>query len=414
MPLAEELRAFVRDRAALNAVLAPTHRALMLGLTAINAATFRPGEALLDSDAPFPRVVVDGCAFHATSGGIPRLWDAILAQWSDSDFARQVVVLDRGGSAPRHAGITYRPMPLLRAHDSSAERTMIQRACDAERADVFVSTLYSMPLTTPTLLYVHDMTPENLGKDMSIPLHRDKIASIATAAGIVCLTHATADDLRRFVPEASGRIVDVIHPGVQPRFRPAPGAEIDALRERYGLPERYFLFLGHRGNYKNAPLVFDALRELLDSEAGLDGVGLLALGGASTLEPRYADVAARMPVRIARLSDEELRAAYTGAAALLFASRNEGFGLPMIEAMACGCPVIACDSAGVREAGGDAPTYTDPYDASAFAAAMRAALLGEDSNARQETGFAHAARFDWSRSAGQLQEALGTVARAGR
>jgi len=410
MPLAEELRAFVRQRAALNALLAPTHRALMLGVTAANAVALQPGAALLPPEVGFPRVVVDGCAFHATSGGIPRLWDAILSRWSESSFAEHVVVLDRGGSAPRHEGITYRRMPLLRAHDSSAERSMVQRMCDAERADVFISSLYSRPKTTPTLMYVHDMTPENLGKDMNLPLHRDKVASIASAAGIVCLTEATANDLRRFVPEAGPRIVGVIHPGVQPSFRPAPDADVAALRTRYGLPEHYFLFLGHRGNYKNAPLVFDALRQLLDSGIDPGGVGLLALGGAPTLEQGYADVAARMPVRIARLSDDELRAAYTGASALLFASRNEGFGLPMIEAMACGCRVIACDSPGVREAGGTAATYTNPFDDVAFAAAMRVALEGRDAQAHRDDGFAHAARFDWARSARQLQEALTTVA----
>jgi len=404
--LGSNMRAFVRERPMLNAIAAPTHRTAMLVVATLNAARYRPEALPQSATTGYPRVVIDGCAFHATSGGIPRLWDAILAQWSRTDFASHVVVLDRGGTAPRHPGITYRPFPLLRAHDSRAERAMLQRVCTAERADLFVSTLYTRPVSTPSLLWVHDMTPEVLDKDMREPLHRDKTASIASASGIVCLTAATSTDLARFHPVAAARVIDIVHPGVDADFTPRPAEEIERLRAAYDLPERYFLFLGHRTNFKNAPLVFDALRRLLDSEEGLDGVGLLALGGDARLELEYADVAARIPVRLARLSEAELRAAYSGAVALLFPSQNEGFGLPVIEAMSCGCPVIASDTAAVREAGGDAATYIDPENAAELAQAMRRALADGITEAERSAGIEHAAGFSWFESAGRLERAI--------
>jgi len=401
-----DLRGFVREHAALNALAAPAHRAAMLALTAATAATYRPAAPTPGREAHSPRIVIDGCGFHATSGGIPRFWDAVFAQWSGGEFARHIVVLDRGNSAPRHPGIVYRPFPLLRAHDSAAERTMLQRACDAERADLFVSTLYTRPTQTPSLLFVHDMTPEVLGKDPREPLHRDKTASIGYASALVCLTEATSSDLARISPGVSGRIVGVVHPGVDPSFSPRPAEEVEHLRSTYELPERYFLFLGHRTNFKNAPLVFDALRILLESDEGLSGVGLLALGGNPRLEQAYADVEALMPVRVARLSEAELRAAYTGAAALLFPSQNEGFGLPVIEAMGCGCPVIASDTPAVREAGGDVATYVDPGDAAQLAGAMRAVLSNGASETRRAAGIARAAEFTWAKSADRLEHAM--------
>lgn len=406
MPLGSDLRAFVRERPALNAIAAPAHRGVMLGITALNAVAYRPGEALLPSDIESPRVVIDGCAFHATSGGIPRLWDAILAQWTARGFARHVVVLDRGGSAPHHSGLTYRALPRLRAHDSRSERQMLQRVCDAERADLFISTLFTRPITTHSLLYMHDMTPEVLGVNMRTPLHRDKSAAIAYASSIVCLSHATRADLERFVPEAAARIAGVVPPGVDPAFSPRPAAEVEALRDSLGLPRRYFLFLGHRTNFKNAPLVFDALRLLADEGTGLDEVGLLALGGEPRLESRYSDVADRIPVRIARLSESGLLAAYTGAASLLFVSRNEGFGLPIIEAMACGCPVIASDTPAVRETGGEPAVYVKPDDAAALAQAMRAALTREPNEHVRTAGIERASGFRWSESARLLETAI--------
>ncbi len=409
MPPGSSLRAFVRDRGALNAVAAPLHRGAMLALTEARALVPRVAPGTLPADAGFPRVVIDGCAFHATSGGIPRLWDAILDRWSESGFGQHVVVLDRGGTAPRHPGISYRPHPLLRAHDSSAERRMLQRACDAERADVFVSTLYTRPALTPTLLYLHDMTPEVLGKDPRQPLYRDKRAAIASARSIVCLTHATRSDLGRFEPTAAERVAAVVHPGVDASFAPRPAEEIAALTRRLALPERYVLYLGHRTNFKGAPLLFDALRMLLD-QGRMRDVGLLALGGDPGLEARYADVAARMPVRVTRLAEPELRAAYSGAAAFVFPSRNEGFGLPMIEALACGCPVIAADVPALREAGGGQARYVDADDAVGLATAIEETLAHPPRTGVRDAGMRHARGFSWEDAASLLAQVITTTA----
>lgn len=412
MPPGSSLRAFVRDRGALNAIAAPLHRAAMLSLTAARALDPRTAPGMLPADAGFPRVVIDGCAFHVTSGGIPRLWDAILGRWSESGFGEHVVVLDRGGTAPRHPGIAYRSHPLLRAHDSSAERRMLQRACDAERADLFISTLYTRPTLAPTLMYVHDMTPEMLGRDMREPLHRDKRAAIASARAIVCLTHATRNDLGRFEPEAAGRVAAVVHPGVDGSFAPRPAEEISALTRKVGLPERYLLYLGHRTNFKGAPLLFDALRILLD-QGRIRDVGLLALGGDPGLEARYADVAARMPVRVTRLAEPELRAAYSGAAAFVFPSRNEGFGLPMIEALACGCPVIAADVPALREAGGAQARYVDADDAAGLATAIEETLAHPPGAEERDAGMRHARGFSWEDAASLLAEVITATAARG-
>jgi glycosyltransferase involved in cell wall biosynthesis len=104
-------------------------------------------------------------------------------------------------------------------------------------------------------------------------------------------------------------------------------------------------------------------------------------------------------VRTARLSDEQLAAAYSGAVALLFPSRYEGFGLPILEAMACGCPVITCATSAIPEVAGDAAIYVSPDDANELAGALRSLSDPVVRKAVREKGLEQARRFDWSSSA---------------
>jgi len=354
-----------------------------------------------------PRVLFDGCAFQDAHSGIARLWCAVLAEWSASGFARHVVVLDRAGTAPRHPGFTYLPAPPLRAHDAVSTRSMLEVACDETGADVFVSSSYTTPETFRSLLYVYDMTPEVLGWDVGAPLWRDKHRAIDQASAYVCLSQNTEEDLRRICPQAENRPSRAVLPGVDGSFVPASTEAVDRLIGLLDLPATYFIFLGHRDNYKNANLVFDAV-EGLSSD---DGWGLLLIGGRPELEARFGDKVAHVAVRIASLSDEELRAAYSGAAALLYVSRYEGFGLPILEAMACDCPVITCSNSSLPEAAGNAALFVDEDDPSGLRQAMFSVTdpaLRADLVAR---GRAWSARFSWAHSAAGIEAAIRDLAR---
>lgn len=355
-------------------------------------------------------MLVDGSAFQQPHGGIARLWRAVLAEWAENGFAEHVTILDRGGTAPRLPGYRYCPAPLLRAPDSGVERSLLQSACDALAADLFVPSEYTCPTRTPSFLYVYDMTPEVLGFDLGAPQWREKRHALEHAAAFACLSESTLRDLRRVVPTARAKRAVVALPGVGPEFSPPSPEAVRGIVATLGLPQTYVIFLGHRDGYKNATLLFDAL-ELLQDRTGL---GVLLVGGAPMLEAEYAKRAGRIPVTIARLTDDELRGAYAGAAALVYPSRYEGFGLPVVEAMACGCPVITCRNSSLPEAADDAAIFVGEDAPRELAAAIDDVRRPEVREQLVSRGRAWSHTFEWSRTGRVLQEAILEAAESAR
>lgn len=191
---------------------------------------------------------------------------------------------------------------------------------------------------------------------------------------------------------------------------PADGAVLDriGLRER-----RYFLAVGMGPANKNAPLLLAASRRaaLPDTALVLTGRRSARVHGAAV-----ADVPPGV-VHAGHVPDAELRALYENALALVYPSAYEGFGLPPVEAMACGCPVIASDQAALREVGGDAVCRVPTGDVEALAAAL--ARVGGDAGYRallSERGRVRARRFRWSATAdlllAQCRAAAGQDSRA--
>jgi glycosyltransferase involved in cell wall biosynthesis len=106
------------------------------------------------------------------------------------------------------------------------------------------------------------------------------------------------------------------------------------------------------------------------------------------------------------LSDEELQCAYSGAVALVYPSRYEGFGLPVLEAMACSCPVITCHNSSIPEVGGEAAIYVDPDDVAGMCRALLTVQEPTTRGDRIARGLAQAKNFSWARMASQIGERL--------
>jgi alpha-1,3-rhamnosyl/mannosyltransferase len=176
--------------------------------------------------------------------------------------------------------------------------------------------------------------------------------------------------------------VKVARPGLKPEFR--------AEGERSDLGRPYALTVATLEPRKN-------LGTLAEAHRLLGGKLLLAAAGGSGWgeQPLLAgpDV-----VRLGYVSDEELARLYRGAAVAVYPSRFEGFGMPIVEAMACGVPVVASSHPSLDEAAGDAAVRADPDDPAAIAAAIEEAVARRDELA--EKGLAHASSFSW-RSVGE-------------
>lgn len=405
MSVADRLKRIVYATPALHATVTPVYRGAVAAVSAARYAAYRApsSSARLPRETGAPRVVLDGAIFPQRVGGIPRMWRAVMEEWSANGFARQVVVLDREATAPRLPGFTYRRVPSLRTHDHEPQRRMLERICRTERADVFVSTFYTHPTDTPTLLVVHDLTPETLGYDPHEPLTRERRAAYLRADSFVCISRNTEADLLAYYPSVSTRPRRVVPLGVSGSFSPRDAAQVEAFRTRLDLPGEYFLFLGDRTSRKNAELLFAAVQR-----GGLPpGAGVLLVGGRPTLEARYAAVGERYRVHLAgHLSDDDMVTAYSGAAALLYLSVAEGFGLPVLEAMACGCPVIAAATTAIPEAAGDAAVLVDPDDVDGLVRAMTGVLDTGRRDGLVSAGLARASCFPWARTAGGIEQAL--------
>ena len=369
-------------------------------------APSRRSEVPPAAGAPAPKVVLDGVFFQDFATGISRVWQSILQEWVASGFAERIVLLDREETAPPIAGVRRRVVPRHDYARLADDRAMLQRMCDEEQATVFVSTYYSSPLSTPAVMAVYDMIPEVFGSDLGIPMWREKEACIRHARRFVAISESTARDLCGFYPEVAPERVTVAHCGVSRLFRPAAASEIDGFRRRHGIGRPYFLLVGSRTAYKNAQAFLGAFTRLPDRER----LAVVCVGGESRIEPELAALGEGSERHMLRLEDEELRLAYAGAAALAYPSTYEGFGMPVLEAMASGCPVITTGLASLPEVTGDAALIVKPMDEAAMQDAMRRVQEPGLRAALIERGRAQAQKFSWAQMAkileGVLSEAI--------
>jgi glycosyltransferase involved in cell wall biosynthesis len=205
--------------------------------------------------------------------------------------------------------------------------------------------------------------------------------------------------------------VDVVHHGVDAdAFRPAPDRAVAEVRRRFGIAGPYLFFVGGIEPRKN-------LAGLVRAFAGLgEGVSLVIAGGpvrwfpkaAADLESQIAALPSPIRERVVRtgyVSDADRLALLTGATAFVYPSRYEGFGMPVLEAMACGVPVLTSDVSSLPEVAGDAALLVDPDDTEGLAAAMREVLDDVDLAERlSASGLVRAAEFTWMRTAKQTAQ----------
>lgn len=214
------------------------------------------------------------------------------------------------------------------------------------------------------------------------------------------VSNFSAERLAYFFPSISSRIRSVYN-GVTPHFYEQTTREGDAYLQDTGLAERDFVLVpGGLHFRKNAELILEALPQLLQR------FPQLIVAVVNHTNPVYAAKALALGERVRLLgfvSDEALHSLYTAAQVVWYPSRYEGFGLPIVEAMASGAAVVASDSSSIPEIAGDAALLMDPGSAQAHVDAISALLL--DDRARLEfvdKGRARAQRFTWSQCAAEL------------
>ncbi|MDT9339350.1 glycosyltransferase [Trichodesmium erythraeum 21-75] len=349
-----------------------------------------------------PRIIVDGVFFQLYSTGIARVWRSLLQQWTKTEFAAHIIVLDRANTTPKISGIRYRQIPAYTYNNTDADKQMLQQVCDEEGADLFISTYYTTPISTPSVFMAYDMIPEVLGANFNEPMWREKHHAIGHASSYISISESTARDLVKFFPDITPDDVTVAHCGVAPTFTPATTAEISVFKYKYGISKPYFLLVGAGSNYKNAILFFRAFAQLQSKQ----GFEIVCTGSGVTLANEYRQYASGSVVHSLILSDEELKVAYSGAVALVYPSLYEGFGMPVAEALACGCPVITCANASIPEVVGEAAIYVDGNDVDGLTDALCEVQKPKVRNSLIAAGLEQAKKFSWGKMADIMSTAL--------
>lgn len=272
--------------------------------------------------------------------------------------------------------------------------------------DVMLGANYFLPrllsaVARRRVITVHDLTykrfPELLQKETLDNLERHMTREIAAADAVICVSESTRQDLLRYYEIDPARAV-TIHSGIQTehRLQPVPASPLTTL------PSRYILFVSTIEPRKNLKTLLDAFRKL-DYPGSLVVVGKIGWKSEDIVD-RLRD---RGVVHLNYLNAADLAAVYEKAEVFVFPSIYEGFGFPLLEAMAHGVPVIAARSSSLPEVGGDAALYFDAVDSEALAHELRR-LLG-DRRLREEMvarGRERVRQFRWEDAAAKTLAVL--------
>ncbi len=352
------------------------------------------------------RVGIDGRAFSSPAAGVRRYVGSLVPALLALGEPLEIVAL---GGRPEliPAGVAHQAEPRHPPTNAGWILAGLPRAARRARVDVIHAPAYTAPwwAPAPVVLSIHDVSyarhPE------WYPYLRDPIRrmfyrrSAFAAAHILTMSAFSATEITAAYGIAPDRIT-VAHLGVDPRFSPSPN---DPAPADHGISRPYVLHVGDLHERRNLPTVVDAVAAARRAGGPTASLALVLVGsdrgvwGALRSRAAAAGIA-DATIHRESVSEEELVTLYRGAAALVYPSLYEGFGLPLVEAMASGTPVIASRAACIPEVTGAAARLIDPHDTAAWTTAI-ADVVGNAAERADmsRAGIARAAAFTWERTA---------------
>lgn len=263
--------------------------------------------------------------------------------------------------------------------------------CKSPGHSIFHSTHYRLAKqNVKTVTTVHDFTYELYRKGPSRWMHSwQKFRAIRNSHLVICVSQNTADDLMKFCPIDPSKI-RVVYNGVSPDYYP-----LDNIQKTNEV-----VFIGARGWYKNFTLAVETLKHQPGLMLSIVGGGKLSNEEIQLLE---TTISGRYQW-LGRLTDDQLNQVYNRAYCLFYPSSYEGFGIPVIEAMRSGCPVIAVNVSSIPEVAGSAAILTPQADVASFNQAFTTLSHQDTRNNLIQKGFEQASRFSWQKC---YQDTLG-------
>ncbi|HYT67090.1 MAG TPA: glycosyltransferase family 1 protein [Vicinamibacterales bacterium] len=363
------------------------------------------------------RIAIDARKLH--DYGVGTYVRNLLRQLGRQDHEHDYVVFcrDQDCDTIEEWGPRFRAVLETAAPYSIAEQFALPNDLRREAVDLFHAPHYVLPPLTPcrSVVTIHDCIhlrfPQYLPSKIGYAYARAQMwTATHKAARVMTVSEASKRDILRYfrVPESR---IDVIYNAIDDRFwlEPAP-EEIERVRERYRLTDPFVLYAGNIKPHKNLERLIESFNLLRQHSPELRDVQLLIIGDEiskyATLRRAVHRYKLHKHVRFfGFVPDQTLAALYRLANVFVFPSLYEGFGLPPLEAMASGTPVITSNVSSLPEVVGDAALMIDPYEPAAIADAMHRVLtdpaLHADLRAR---GFARAREFSWERSIKRVRE----------
>jgi alpha-1,3-rhamnosyl/mannosyltransferase len=303
---------------------------------------------------------------------------------------------------------------------SPAEQIALPRLARTLQLDLLHSPYYIKPyagLPCPSVVTIYDLLglhlPQTLSRQGRLFYRVAMGLAVRSSQGIITISRNAQAALTRAYNIPPERITVTLL-AADARFHPQTESAVAAVRAKYGLPARYLLYVGVNKPHKNLERLVQAWARVTPQQPAV-----LLLAGH--YDPRYpqvqqlaADPALRDRImRIQNVAEADLPALYGGATAFVFPSFYEGFGLPPLEAMACGVPVICADASSLPEVVGDAAVTFDPYAVDELAAAIQRVLDAPALRADlRERGLQRAQAFSWEQTARQTLAVYEALQRA--
>jgi glycosyltransferase involved in cell wall biosynthesis len=375
-------------------------------------------------------IAIDASSVPALPAGAGRYTLSLVRALARIDHDHDYVIYARSHSLHELGGLgsTFEIVDLgsmSRVKRYLWEQTALPFDLRRRRAALLHSPHHTTPLLCPCprTVTVHDVTffliPERYPRSRRLYFQIATTISVKRARAILVPSASAADDLRAVLNPPAGR-VHVTHEGVEALFRPATAEECLAVRKRFSLPEGYLLSLGTLEPGKNRSTLLRALHSLVTEGRDLH----LAIagqtgwsGGSEAAEARELGLEGRVHF-LGYVPHVELPALYSAASVFVFPSLHEGFGLPVLEAMASGTPVVTSNRSSLPEVAGDAALLVDPLNEAALAGAI-GRILDEPPLVAllRQAGRERAAGFSWDACAevtlAVYRKLLGETADAG-
>ena len=366
------------------------------------------------------RIGIDARKLH--DFGIGTYIRNLLRELAQMDHDTEYVILVRPDdeAGVRALGENFRPVKLTAGNYSFAEQIRIPQALTREKVDLFHAPHYVLPplVRCPSVVTIHDcihlMFPQYLPNRWALAYARTSISLAAKrATRVLTVSESSKRDIQKFVDIPAGKI-DVIYNSFDPRFGVEPNEEaVSRVRERYQLHADFVLYAGNVKPHKNLERLIEAFQVV--RKRGLDNLKLVLIGDDISKYTALRRAVHRHQLHnyvrfLGYLPEETLAVMYRLAGVFVFPSLYEGFGLPPLEAMASGTPVVTSNVSSLPEVAGDAAVLVNPYDADAIADGLYRVLT--DQNLRSELrrrGPERARHFSWESSVRRVREIYGQV-----